>query len=167
METIKINPSLSTEAKFAQSGLSVMDFNINEICKKMTFFMNVREDSKAMEKAVDCSVIRFSLDHQMMIDDVIQQLHELLSLTVLFATKTNDSNRMECVAYTKPTLGNMAAVHLFSSMHGCLESFWINVYDSSEVMYEALHRRLERLQDEQDVVILESVNPIQLIKDFH
>ena len=29
MENIKINPSLSTEAKYAQSGLSVMDFNIN------------------------------------------------------------------------------------------------------------------------------------------
>jgi hypothetical protein len=34
-------------------------------------------------------------------------------------------------------------------------------------MYEALHKRLERLQNEQDVVIMESVNPIQLIKDFH
>ena len=31
MENIKINPSLSTEAKHAQSGLSVMDFNINEM----------------------------------------------------------------------------------------------------------------------------------------
>jgi hypothetical protein len=74
---------------------------------------------------------------------------------------------MECVAYTKPTLGNMAVVHLYSSMHGCLESFFINVYDSAEIMYEALHKRLERLQNEQDVVIMESVNPIQLIKDFH
>ena len=86
METIKINPSLSTEAKFAQSGLSVMDFNINEICKKMTLFMNVREDSKAMEKAVDCSVIRFSLEYSLfgdksrvgdgLVDEILEAIRE-------------------------------------------------------------------------------------------
>lgn len=167
MENIKINPSLSTEAKYAQSGLSVMDFNINEICKRLTIFMNACQESKAVEKAVECSVISYSLDRQMMIDDVIQQIQELLSLTVLLAVKSKDGSSMECVAYTKPTLGNMAVVHLYSSMHGCLESFFINVYDSAEIMYEALHKRLERLQSEQDVVIMESVNPIQLIKDFH
>ena len=62
MENIKINPSLSTEAKHAQSGLSVMDFNINEICKRLTIFMNACQESKAVEKAVECSVISYSLE---------------------------------------------------------------------------------------------------------
>ena len=89
MENIKINPSLSTEAKHAQSGLSVMDFNINEICKRLTIFMNACQESKAVEKAVECSVISYSLDRQMMIDDVIQQIQELLSLTVLHGCRAS------------------------------------------------------------------------------
>ena len=167
MENIKIKPSLSTEAKHAQSGLSVMDFNINEICKRLTIFMNACQESKAVEKAVECSVISYSLDRQMMIDDVIQQIQELLSLTVLLAVKSKDNSSMECVAYTKPTLGNMGIIHLYSSAHGCLESFTINVYDSVEKMYDALKKRLDRLAFQEDVVLLESRDSFHLIKDFH
>ena len=169
METIKINPSLSTEAKFAQSGLSVMDFNMpTRSARDCRCSWTSRRTLKHVETAPDCLVISYSLERQMMIDDLMQQLHELLSLSVLFACKSKDGRCMECVAYTKPTLGNMGVIHLYSSAHGCLESFTINVYDSVEKMYDALKKRLDRLaSQEQDVVILESVNPIHLIKDFH
>ena len=103
----------------------------------------------------------------MMIDDLMQQLHELLSLSVLFACKSKDGHCMECVAYTKPTLGNMGIIHLYSSAHGCLESFTINVYDSVEKMYDALKKRLDRLAFQEDVVLLESRDSFHLIKDFH
>ena len=57
--------------------------------------------------------------------------------------------------------------HLYSSAHGCLESFTINVYDSVEKMYDALKKRLDRLAFQEDVVLLESRDSFHLIKDFH
>ena len=167
MEAIKVNPNLSLAAKFAKSDLSIINFNANEICKTLSIFMNINQESKHVEKAEDCLVISYSLDRQMMIDDVAQQLKELLSLTLLFACKSKDGRCMECVSYTKPTLGNMGVIHLYSSAHGCLESFTINVYDSVEKMYDALKKRLDRLASQEDVVLLESRDYFHLIKDFH
>ena len=167
MEAIKVTPNLSLAAKFAKSDLSIINFNANEICKTLSIFMNINQESKHVEKAEDCLVISYSLDRQMMIDDVAQQLKELLSLTLLFACKSKDGRCMECVSYTKPTLGKMAVVHLYSSAYGCLESFRINVYDSVEKMYDALKKRLDRLASQEDVVLLESRDSFHLIKDFH
>ena len=167
MEAIKVNPNLSLAAKFAQSDLSIINFNANEIGKRLSMFLDIKKDSKHVETAPDCLVISYSLERQMMIDDLMQQLHELLSLSVLFACKSKDGRCMECVAYTKPTLGNMGVIHLYSSAHGCLESFTINVYDSVEKMYDALKKRLDRLASQEDVVFLESRDSFHLIKDFH
>jgi hypothetical protein len=61
----------------------------------------------------------------------------------------------------------MGIIHLYSSAHGCLESFTINVYDSVEKMYDALKKRLDRLASQEDVVLLESRDSFHLIKDFH
>ena len=167
MEAIKVNPNLSLAAKFAKSDLSIINFNANEICKTLSIFMNINQESKHVEKAEDCLVISYSLDRQMMIDDVAQQLKELLSLTLLFACKSKDGRCMECVSYTKPTLGKMAVVHLYSSAYGCLESFRINVYDSVETMYDALKRRLDKFSREDDMVHIDATDSLQLIKDFH
>ena len=167
MEAIKVNPNLSLAAKFAKSDLSIINFNANEICKTLSIFMNINQESKHVEKAEDCLVISYSLDRQMMIDDVAQQLKELLSLTLLFACKSKDGRCMECVSYTKPTLGKMAVVHLYSSAYGCLESFRINVYDSVETMYDALKKRLDKFSREDDMVHIDATDSLQLIKDFH
>ena len=167
MEAIKVNPNLSLAAKFAKSDLSIINFNANEICKTLSIFMNINHESKHVEKAEDCLVISYSLDRQMMIDDVAQQLKELLSLTLLFACKSKDGRCMECVSYTKPTLGKMAVVHLYSSAYGCLESFRINVYDSVETMYDALKKRLDKFSREDDMVHIDATDSLQLIKDFH
>ena len=167
MEAIKINPNLSLAAKFAKSDLSIINFNANEICKTLSIFMNINQESKHVEKAEDCLVISYSLDRQMMIDDVAQQLKELLSLTLLFACKSKDGRCMECVSYTKPTLGKMAVVHLYSSAYGCLESFRINVYDSVENMYDALKKRLDKFSREDNMVHIDATDSLQLIKDFH
>ena len=167
MEAIKVNPNLSLAAKFAKSDLSIINFNANEICKTLSIFMNINQESKHVEKAEDCLVISYSLDRQMMIDDVAQQLKELLSLTLLFACKSKDGRCMECVSYTKPTLGKMAVVHLYSSAYGCLESFRINVYDSVEIMYDALKKRLDKFSREDDMVHIDATDSLQLIKDFH
>ena len=129
--------------------------------------MNINQESKHVEKAEDCLVISYSLDRQMMIDDVAQQLKELLSLTLLFACKSKDGRCMECVSYTKPTLGKMAVVHLYSSAYGCLESFRINVYDSVENMYDALKKRLDKFSREDNMVHIDATDSLQLIKDFH
>ena len=167
MEAIKVNPNLSLAAKFANSDLSIINFNANEICKTLSIFMNINQESKHVEKAQDCLVISYSLDRQMMIDDVAQQLKELLSLTLLFACKSKDGRCMECVSYTKPTLGKMAVFHLYSSAYGCLESFRINVYDSVENMYDALKKRLDKFSREDDMVHIDATDSLQLIKDFH
>ena len=167
MEAIKVNPNLSLAAKFAKSDLSIINFNANEICKTLSIFMNINQESKHVEKAEDCLVISYSLDRQMMIDDVAQQLKELLSLTLLYACKSKDGRCMECVSYTKPTLGKMAVVHLYSSAYGCLESFRINVYDSVETMYDALKKRLDKFSREDDMVHIDATDSLQLIKDFH
>ena len=167
MEEIKVNSNLSLAAKFAKSDLSIINFNANEICKTLSIFMNINQESKHVEKAEDCLVISYSLDRQMMIDDVAQQLKELLSLTLLFACKSKDGRCMECVSYTKPTLGKMAVVHLYSSAYGCLESFRINVYDSVETMYDALKKRLDKFSREDDMVHIDATDSLQLIKDFH
>ena len=167
MEAIKVNSNLSLAAKFAKSDLSIINFNANEICKTLSIFMNINQESKHVEKAEDCLVISYSLDRQMMIDDVAQQLKELLSLTLLFACKSKDGRCMECVSYTKPTLGKMAVVHLYSSAYGCLESFRINVYDSVENMYDALKKRLDKFSREDDMVHIDATDSLQLIKDFH
>ena len=167
MEAIKVNPNLSLAAKFAKSDLSIINFNATEICKTLSIFMNINQESKHVEKAEDCLVISYSLDRQMMIDDVAQQLKELLSLTLLFACKSKDGRCMECVSYTKPTLGKMAVVHLYSSAYGCLESFRINVYDSVETMYDALKKRLDKFSREDDMVHIDATDSLQLIKDFH
>ena len=167
MEAIKVNPNLSLAAKFAQSDLSIINFNANEIGKRLSMFLDIKKDSKHVDTAPDCLVISYSLERQMMIDDLMQQLHELLSLSVLFACKSKDGRCMECVSYTKPTLGKMAVFHLYSSAYGCLESFRINVYDSVEKMYDALKKRLDRLASQEDVVLLESRDSFHLIKDFH
>ena len=167
MNTIKVNPNLSLATKFANSHLSIINFNVNEICKTLSIFMSIDQNSKHIEKAEDCLVVSYSLDRQMMIDDVAQQLKELLSLTMLFVCKSKDGRCMECVSYTKPTLGKMAVVHLYSSTYGCLESFRINVYDSVETMYNALKKRLDRLAKEDDMVHIEAPDSLRLIKDFH
>ena len=42
MEAIKVNPNLSLAAKFAQSDLSIINFNANEIGKRLSMFLDIR-----------------------------------------------------------------------------------------------------------------------------
>ena len=45
MNTIKVNPNLSLATKFANSHLSIINFNVNEICKTLSIFMSIDQDS--------------------------------------------------------------------------------------------------------------------------
>ena len=62
MEAIKVNPNLSLAAKFAHSDLSIINFNANEIGKRLSMFLDIKKDSKHVETAPDCLVISYSLE---------------------------------------------------------------------------------------------------------
>ena len=82
-----------------------------------------------------------------MIDQLMEDIEKILNLSILLATKSDDGNCMECVAYSKPCIGDMIIVHLYSRLCGVLEGFEVSVYDSMEKMYRDLKNRLDYQYD--------------------
>lgn len=142
------NESCATKAeRFQKSSLSLMDFNIEEAIKNLEICLHVGKESISQKKTENCTVLTVSLEKMQLIDQLMEDIENILNLSILLATKSDDGKCLECIAYSKPCVGDMIVVHLYSRLYGVMESFEVNVYDSIEKMYQDLKNRLDHQKD--------------------
>jgi hypothetical protein len=166
MNAININPSLSEYDRITKSGMDVLDFNIDETQKRLANYLDLKMGAKSISYLADTTVMAYDLDRQMMIDQVMNELQHYLDLEVLFVKKSLNNRIYDCVAYSKPYIGSMNIVHLYSNFWGVIEDLKVNVYGSMENMYQALKKSYNKI-DEPGFQIIQSTDFVHVIKEFH
>ena len=166
MNAININPSLSEYDRFSKSGMDVLDFNIDETQKRLANYLDLKMGAKSISYLANTTVMAYDLDRQMMIDQVMNELQHYLDLEILFAKKSINNRIYDCVAYSKPSIGSMNIVHLYSTFWGVIEDLKVNVYGSMENMYQALKKSYSKI-DEPGFQIIQSTDFVHVIKEFH
>ena len=140
-------PCITKAERFLKSSVSLMDFNIEGAIKNLETSLHVGKENISQKRTDNCTVLTVSLGKMQMIDQLMEDIEKILNLSILLATKSDDGNCMECVAYSKPCIGDMIVVHLYSRLCGVLEGFEVSVYDSMEKMYRDLKNRLDYQYD--------------------
>lgn len=158
-------PGISKLEQFHQSSLSLMDFNVEEAIKNLEICLHVGCENIHKKLTDNCTVLLVPLDRPEMIDILMEDIENILNLSILLATKSDDGSFIECVAYSKPAIGDMIVVHLHSRLHGAMDSFEVNVYDSMEKMYNDLMERLEYQKDIRNDLI-KAEDPLTVLKQF-
>ncbi len=166
MNPLGINPNLSYMDRFNKSDMSLLQFNVNAVQSKLANFMNLSADTNSVCNLVNSTILSYNLDRQMMMEQVMEDLHHLLDLEVLFVRKTFNDQVYDGIAFSRPCIGSMNIVHLHSIFYGAIENLRVNVYESMDDMYKALHKCYDQMQ-EPGYQVLESINFIDVIKMFH
>ncbi len=166
MSSLEVKPNLSYMDRFNKSDMSLLQFNVNAVQSKLASFMNLNPDSNSVCNLVNSTILSYNLDRQMMMEEVMEDLQKLLDLEVLFVRKTCNDQVYDGVAFSHPSIGSMNIVHLHSVFYGAIENLIVNVYESMDDMYKALHKSFDQMQ-EPGYQILESANFIDVIKLFH
>lgn len=158
-------PGVSKLEQFKKSSLSLMDFNVEEAIKNLEICLHVGRENIRKKRTDNCTVLSVPLSRPEMIDILMEDVENILDLSILLATKSDNGRFIECVAYSKPSIGDMIVVHLYSRLNGAMEAFKVNVYDSMEKMYQDLMERLEYQKDIHNNLI-KTEDPLTVLKQF-
>lgn len=158
-------PGVSKLELFQQSKLSLMDFNVEEAIKNLEICLNVGRENIRKKRTENCTVLSVPLSKMQMIDNLMEDIENILDLSILLATKSDDGRFIECVAYSKPSIGDMIVVHLHSRLNGAMDGFHVNVYDSMEKMYSDLMERLEYQKGIHNT-LMKAEDPLTVLKQF-
>lgn len=158
-------PCATKAERFQKSSLSLMDFNVEEAIKNLEMCLHVGKENISQKKTENCTVLTVSLGKMLLIDQLMEDIENILNLSILLATKSEDGNCLECIAYSKPCVGDMIVVHLYSRLYGVMERFEVNVYDSIEKMYKDLKNRLD-YQKDISCKFMEAEDPMTVLRQF-
>lgn len=158
-------PCITKAERFLKSSVSLMDFNIEEAIKNLETSLHVGKENISQKRTDNCTVLTVSLGKMLLIDQLMEDIENILNLSILLATKSEDGKCLECIAYSKPCVGDMIIVHLYSRLYGVMERFEVNVYDSIEKMYKDLKNRLD-YQKDISCKFMEAEDPMTVLRQF-
>jgi len=94
----------------------------------------------------DYAILTFSLSEPMAIDDVMDSMEDQMELNILYHMVTSEStdSGQHCCAYANPTFGHMYKLNAQTGMSGKVETLYVYVYSSLEVMLEDLKEDLDQ-----------------------
>ena len=92
------------------------------------------------------ATIKIPLNHQEMIDDLIDLLVSKLLLQVLYLYSDKTGTNFQALAYSMPYQDEMYVVRIASGQCGIIDEIHVDFYASIETMFTHLRQELERLQ---------------------
>ncbi|MCQ2145921.1 MAG: hypothetical protein MJZ16_00215 [Bacteroidales bacterium] len=94
----------------------------------------------------DYAILTFSLSEPMSIEDVMDNMEDQMELNILYHMVTSDStdSGQHCCAYANPTFGHMYKLNAQTEMSGKVETIYVYVYSSLEIMLEDLKNDLDQ-----------------------
>ena len=93
----------------------------------------------------DYAMITFVLAKPLAIDTVMDLLEDQMELNILYhiLLRSAGSECQQCCAYSNPTFEHMYKVNAQSDGTGLVDTVYVNIYPSLEVMLESLKEDLE------------------------
>ena len=106
-------------------------------------------------------VVKFQIERQQMIEDVLDKLSKRLHLRVLLFVRDEDRN-YKAILYARPYRDEMYVIHLASTPLGILSDMNVVLYDSMESMQEDILNARNAAEGER----LQWSTDVKIIKDF-
>lgn len=94
----------------------------------------------------DYAILSFTLKEPKAIDDVLDNMEDQMELNILYHMVTSDSTDcgQHCCAYANPSFGHMYKLNAQTEMSGMVETIYVYVFSSLEIMLEDLKSDLEQ-----------------------
>ena len=93
----------------------------------------------------DYAMLTYNLAKSLPIDFILDRFEDQMELNVLYHIKTGYAvpSRQQCCAYSNPTFEHMYKVNVQSSDKGQVDTVYVYIFESLEVMLEILKEDLE------------------------
>lgn len=106
-------------------------------------------DLNRLESVDDCddyALLTFTLAEPTPIESVLDQFEDQMELKVLYHMVTTDATDagQHCCAYANPSFGHMYKLNAQTEACGHVETLYVYIYNSLEVMLESLKDDYER-----------------------
>lgn len=114
----------------------------------------------------DYAMLTFSMERPLPIEEVMDSLEDQTELNILYHVRTVDAavRSQHCCAYASPEYENMYKINVQTNGSGQVDTVYVYVYSSLEVMLEALKEDM-RLHEGIGETVFKMPYP-RLIADF-
>ncbi len=101
---------------------------------------------ESIEDYDDYALLTFNLAKPVYIETILDQFEDQMELSILYhmATSIATDASHHCCAYSNPGFGHMYKINVITVLNGMADTLYVHLYDSLEVMLEALKDDMEQ-----------------------
>ena len=119
-----------------------------------------------MEDYGDCAILTYTLAKPLPIREALDDMEDNMDLNVLYHIETFSATKRgeHCCAYSVPTSGRMYKLNAQTGSDRILDTLYVYVFDSLEVMLEAL--KADLAQHLSRGIVISKMEMSRLVADF-
>ena len=122
-------------------------------------------DGLQMEFRNNTGTVFIPTSIQYMMEDLVNELSDILSVNILYQTKSMDGDMARVVVYSMPYSDQMFVIDIESVQYGIVDGISVTFFNSIDIMLDCLENILDSFQNDAVEVVKEQPK-VQLYKIF-